>query len=249
MDATQVTTRKVVVCTHDPKLFTHIDMCFDSVDGPTVKCELMYAGLGKVLVEEEKYHKLDVLIIDLALNDMDCIELTRTIRWADPDYMLIFLIDNPEQAIIGYELSAFRCLLKDNLYNELSNHLSAILHELGNKRHVVELLCADRTHRVFVDNILYAEAQHHTVYIYYRGRRLEPDRLFSTLSTIEEMLTPHGFYRISNSFIVNMACVVHLTHQFAMLATGVELPVGRNRYREARAIYDSIERPDIIQQQ
>lgn len=240
MDTLKIRPRKVVVCTPNPLLYTHIDMCLGENVKSKIKMELQYLGVGKPLRNDPSYHDADLLFLDCALQDVDPMELAQHLKRVDPDLILILLVNNAEEGMKGYEMKAFQALRKDHLYEDLKSVLDRLMRELGAGREILEFQCSDRTHRSYVDQTLYAEAVHHAVVVYYIGHNMEPTHIFSTLTAVEEILVPYGFYRINHSFVINMAYVDRLNHEWVTLANGKVLSVGKNRYRDALAIYEAI---------
>lgn len=225
------------MCTHDVQLYTHIDMCLGKYLGHAA--ETRYIGIGEQVVEFCQNSGFDALFADIRLPEIPCLDLARRCREIDTDFVLLLLIDKPEEAMCGYEQKAFRCLLKGGLYEELEGHMDALKLELGINRNLVEFHCSDRIFSVFTDEILYAEVQHHSVIIYYRGKHRPPSHLSNSLATVEDILEPSGFCRISRSFIVNMDYIENVAYEWVTMINGQELPLSRPLYHEFKAMHEA----------
>ena len=229
---------RAMVCSHDPQVFNHINMCINENFGYDVMLKVVYSGVGKSLLNDD-CNCLDILFLDINLRDVDCLTLAHRFHRANPDSTMVLLIDEPEQAILGYDMHAFKCLFKKDLYKELKQSLGEIRKELGFDRNLLDFHFVDKTHQVYADEILYAESQEHNISIHFCSKFRKPRHLFSTLTIVEEMLRPHGFSRISQSFIVNVAYIEDLTHEWVTLANGKQLPMGQQRFRDTKAMYQS----------
>lgn len=234
MDAQFQLHHKFLVCTHETRLYTHIDMCLRKHIKSNI--EIKYAGTGRSIIKLTQITLFDAMFIDVGLVDISCMELVEYYRGIDPEIVIFLLIEKPKDALLGYEFDVFRCLEKATLYTKLESCVPALMKELGINRDHVEFKVANRIRRVYTDEILYAESQLHTVFIHYRGRRQEPSALYGTLAEVEKMLTPYGFFRIHNSYIINIEYCVEIIDRCAVLINGIKLPISRNTIYELRDV-------------
>ena len=231
---------KVVVCTPDARLFTHVDMCLSRHVGSSCELKMKYACSAATLRNDVSFHDLDVLFIDIALRDAECTELAEQYRKANPDYVLMLMIDKAEDALKGYPLKAFRCPSKGNLSAELEGCIPDLLNELGLNKDIVEFQVANRCYRVYTDEILYAESRNHRVFIHYRRSQWEPSYIFDSLTSVGQLLEPHGFRRIHQSYIINMKYLVDVNSAWAVMVNGRELPISHTVLQDIRIEFQTM---------
>ena len=227
-------TVKVVVCTSDAQLYTHVDMGLSKHLAPHCELKMQYAYTAAALRESKSMQDFDMLLIDIALPDAECTGLVEQYRRANPDFVLMLMIDKAEDALAGYPLKAFRCPSKKNLTAELEECMPDLLNELGVNRDIVEFQVSNRCYRVFADEILYAESRDHRVFIHYRGKHLEPSYVFDTLTSVGQLLEPHGFRRIHQSYIINMKHLIDINSSWAVMVNGSRLPISHSILQEMR---------------
>ena len=110
---------------------------------------------------------------DIAFLDIDFgnrrgagIDLARRLRQKRNDAIIIFVTSYVEYAPEGYELRAFRYLLKTDVDAKLEAYFSQAVEHFTTKREVVSIQNNGEIINLAVDDILYLESEKHTVHIH-----------------------------------------------------------------------------------
>ncbi len=175
--------------------------------------------------------QVDIIFLDIIIDKLDGIQLARRLRKRNPDFILVFVSSYIEYAHLGYEVKAFRYILKEDVDNLFDDMMDAILCEKGYFRTEITLDFSFGAETFFTDNLIYAESKLHTVCFHFHGKTRH---LYSTLDSIQNILPIEEFVRIHKSYLVNIWHLIDIKNYTAFLDNGIELPVSQKRFAEAK---------------
>lgn len=181
---------------------------------------------------------------DIAFLDIDFgnrrgagIDLARRLRRERNDAIIIFVTNFVEYAPEGYELRAFRYLLKADVDAKLECYFSQAVTQFSTRREMISIQCNGELINLSVDDIIYLESDKHTVHIYLLGGKFDRYSCYSSLQSFEQKLEQLGFLRIHKSYLVNMRHIKKLQCGKVALESGVPLPVSEKNYAEIKRTY------------
>lgn len=181
---------------------------------------------------------------DIAFLDIDFgsrrgagIDLARRLRQKRKDAIIIFVTNYVEYAPEGYELRAFRYLLKTDVDTKLEAYFSQAVEQFTAKREMLSIQSGGEIIHLTVDEILYLESDRHTVHVHMRCGNPDQYSCYASLQSFEEKLQPLGFLRIQKSFLVNMRHIRRLQCGEAVLENGAALPVSEKSFRQIKRTY------------
>ena len=178
---------------------------------------------------------------DIAFLDIDFegkryngIDIARRIRSKRSDAVIIFVTNYIEYAPEGYEVNAFRYVLKNEIGKKLPLYLPEALAQMQMEQETLTIQNGGEHFDIALPEILYMESQQHTVTI--RTARKEY-RCYKSLTALEEELQDKGFLRIHNSYLVNMAHITKYSSTEAVLSDGTVLRVSARSYAVQKQKY------------
>lgn len=182
---------------------------------------------------------------DIALLDIDFenskkngMDIARSIRAFREDAVIIFVTNYIEYAPEGYEVRAFRYILKNRLDRDLEPYIIEAAELLRSHNDIYKLQVNGEIIDVPIKDILYLEVMHHSVTVYVKGtKNTKSYSLYASLSEVERELEPLGFLRIHKSYLVNMGHLRKLQCREALLDDGIALPVSEKSYRDSKSKY------------
>ena len=155
-------------------------------------------------------------------------ELAKKIRAADKSVNLAFLSALKDYVFEGYEVQAFRYLLKPVEEEALFALLSAVREGLGTEKTYL-IAAYDGEKRKFCQNeIRYVEARAHYTALHMGDGCYE---LKAGISSIAEQLSQKEFAFTHRSFLVNLDYVERITRTECILSEGQRLPVSKGAYQ------------------
>jgi DNA-binding LytR/AlgR family response regulator len=163
------------------------------------------------------------------------IDLARRIRLVNQEAVLIFVTNYVEYAPEGYEVQAFRYLLKSNLDTKLPACLKQAMEKLRMAQKTVQLPVIGGPVSVSVSNILYIESQGHYVIVHTADHTTH--KFYGTMAQLEKRYASLGFLRVHKSYLVNMAKIAKYQYNGLTLADGTQLSVSQKNYGELKQLY------------
>lgn len=180
------------------------------------------------------------LDIDFHEREYSGIDIARKIRQSNPDAVIVFVTNYIEFAPDGYEVQAFRYVLKNKINLKLEQYLSQIVTKLKSMQEMIQISISGEIMTIPLADILYIEANKHKVLIHVQKSATQPITsycFYATLSNIEEQLSEKGFLRIQKSYLVNMRKLMKFSCSEAILENGTTLRVSEKNYAEQKRKY------------
>lgn len=204
-------------------------------------CKTVDEGIAAILE-----HQPDVVLLDIQMQRETGFDLLE--RLGTVNFEVIFTTAHSEYAIKAFRFSAIDYLLKPIDLEELKNSLMKVsqklsqgitarlqqlmrnLKETSGENYKLALPTADGLFFVKVSSIVYCEASSNYTEIYTDdGRKHVVSR---TLKEYDEMLSDHNFYRIHNSYLINLNAVkkyIRGEGGSVVMVTGQSLDVSKRK--------------------
>ena len=211
---------KIAICDDEKNFVKKIYEYLRQQPDCTVECFLSPSALLKKYEAGEQY---DVLFLD-------GMSLAKRIRKYDSRAIIVFLTAYVEYAPAGYEVNAFRYLLKPISVNDLLLVMKDIRYQLTNSFKVL-LKTPQCELIVHTDDILYLEANNKDSTVFYETDSVT---LRKGLNELSSLFPPTLFFRIHRKYVVNLSRVRELDEDHVTLDCGKTLPVSRRKSREFR---------------
>ena len=180
-----------------------------------------------------------VVFLDVNMKEINGMETARAIRCLSTDTYIVFVTAFLSYVLEGYKVNALRFLLKEdaNLEGSMRECLDAVIADMNYKEVRFGFDFQQGRKELCVDRILYVESRLHKVIFFVTEDGIKEYYLYDKLDNIEKMLTAYGFYRIHQSFLVNMKYVKKVERYRALLQNGMELSISKRYYKEFEIQY------------
>lgn len=195
------------------------------------------AAFGRISdIPPKQLSECDVAFLDIDFEDEACngMELARELRQVNSRALIFFVTNFIDYAPAGYEVQAFRYILKRDLDDVLERYIMQAMERLAEGQECLYLQNKDESVDIPLRQISYMEVMDHSVSIHTGERSYE---LNTTLSGIEERLDPYGFLRVHKSFLVNMAYIRKFRSRECQLLDGTTLSVSEKHYARQKQKY------------
>ncbi len=178
----------------------------------------------------------DLLLLDITMKTCDGLTAAKRIREYDTDVMIVFVTASAEHVFSGYEVRAFRYILKPELKTGFAGVFRDCLTEFtkSNDFHY-SFQTGNQTVSLPVKDILYFESDRRKISVKLTGGR--EYSFYEKLDKVEEALKKHDFVRCHQSFLINAKKIESLSPGEAELAGGVRLPVSKHRAKETNEAF------------
>lgn len=194
--------------------------------------KLIEFSSGKELLNNYP-QRIDLLLLDVQMPEIHGLDTAREIRKFDTSVTIIFttaIIDFIQQ---GYEVRAFRYLLKPIQYNDFSKHLLECIKGISasyeNYLTIKETDLGEIV-RIPVNSILYVETDSRCILIH-TDTQVYKSRV--SINKIEKDLEENDFYRCHRSYLININKVKSIK-QSTVLIRDDEILVSRYKMKNLK---------------
>lgn len=165
--------------------------------------EVVEFSSGEELLENYP-EKLDILLLDICMTYMNGVETAKKIRLFDTNVRIIFTTAIGGFMQEGYEVKAFRYLLKPINYNDFSKHLIQCKKDILNSREkyiTINDIDEGKMVIITINSILYIEAECRVTLIH-TDRQVYKTR--DSIKRFENEVKEYSFYRCHRSYLINI---------------------------------------------
>ncbi len=186
-------------------------------------------------ITEDKFSQAFMVFLDIDFDrdDENGISVARRMRQINKEALLFFVTNYIDFAPAGYEVQAFRYVLKRDIKDVLERYILVAMEHFADEGEFLQLYDGDSPAEVPLSSIKYIEVMDHYVSIHAEKSYV----LLATLSSLEAALEAHGFLRVHKSYLVNMANIRKFRSRECILANGTALPVGEKNYPSQKEKY------------
>ncbi|GAA0102925.1 two-component system response regulator RgaR [Paraclostridium bifermentans] len=147
---------------------------------------------------------LDILLLDIQMLGINGIKTAKKIRLFDTKVTIVFTTAISDFMQEGYEVRAFRYLLKPINYSDFSKHLIQCKNEvLKNKEKYISIKEIDegKTIIIPINSILYIEVECRVALIHTDN---EIYKIRESIKNLESQLTEYSFFRCHRAYLINL---------------------------------------------
>lgn len=195
-----------------------------------IEYEIQKYSLGEELLESN-LKEIDILLLDIQMGQINGMDTARKIREVDNKMEIIFITSLIDYVQDGYEVRAYRYLLKPIELEELKKHVLTCIKEIENKNNYILIKNKSNTYKIHSNEIKYIEVQKKNMLIHTINKTFD---VRYSLEKIEKDLKLGKFVRCHKSFLINLSYVENIKLNTAILESGEEVPVSRYRYKDVK---------------
>ena len=234
---------RILICDDDVPFLNRLHSSVKTVIAQTgVDAKIhIYSSYDSISTHMLKSCDIAFLDVDFSTKKYTGLDIAKNLRSLRPDAVIIFVTNYVEYAPEGYEVSAFRYILKSELQTKLKPSLELAITQLQAVRETIKIKVYGELIDIRVKDILYLESVQHTVVIHVMqdplGKQVKQYQFYSSLTDMEYQLEPQGFLRVHKSYLVNMEHIRKFQCRELELFNGIKLRVGAANYANQKDIY------------
>ena len=189
---------------------------------------------ARTLYEAAKASPYKLILLETEIGGKSGVDLARHIRFHDKDVAFIFVTAKEEYALAAYSVFPAGYILKRVTRARLYEPFLHVFR--AQKAKGILFRTADGGEiGISTDELLYVEVFGNELVFHCKGENV---RGTGSLAGVLEMLPAASFYRSHRNFIVNLAYVQKIEHYYFGLQNGEKVAVAKNRFTEARAVFE-----------
>jgi DNA-binding LytR/AlgR family response regulator len=177
----------------------------------------------------------DLVFLDIEMSEINGIELAKRIREVNKTIMIVFVTGREEYVFEGYEVNAYRYVLKPIEKEIVFSILEYVDKNKSVESKYIIIKTNEESIRLEHKEILFVEAKGHYLMI------KTTDNTYKTLMTLKVFLSKVDnklFISTHRSYIVNLASVNSINRDSCILDK-CTVPISRNEYRRVNEAFVS----------
>ena len=188
------------------------------------------------LIEKcKESNDFDIIFLDIKMKTINGVDCAKLLRENDVNSLIVFVTSSAEYVFSGYEVKAFRYILKTDLVNAFDRIFGECLTELKkNTDKVFPLKTTSVVKNIPLNDILYFESNKRVLILHTKNENYS---FYGKLDDIEESLKDDDFIRIHQSFLVNALRIKSVSKTEVALKNGDVLPVSKSRATAVKEAY------------
>ena len=194
--------------------------------------ECFYSG-EELVSSYKKGNYFDIIFLDIKMNEMNGIETAKEVRKMDGNVLIIFVTYLLEYVFQGYEVRAFRYLMKPIQKEQFEIEFIRALQEYYRiKDSVYTIRIKDLLIKLDYSEVILLESDRRKIRLITYNKEYS---FYGNISEEEKNLKDKHFIRVHRCILVNMAYVKAINKKFIVLNNNNEIPVSKSRHKE---VYD-----------
>ena len=216
---------RIAICDDEQNFLVQLKQLLSDCCDATDKLTIEEFSSGEELLMNYSLNKYDAIILDIEMGGVNGIDVAQQIRHTDNSVIIAFLTSHQEFAIHGYEVNAFRYILKGQPEQMFRRQLMSIISEYHQTHIAFPVQCRNELHNISVSNILYFEVFKRTIVLHTEKQQYE---YYGRLSDIEKDSRLIGFVKPHKSYYVNLSFIESIKPTEIVMKNGSAIPLSRN---------------------
>ncbi len=143
----------------------------------------------------------DIALLDIDMGETNGIELARKLRAENGNIVIIFITNFIQYAPEGFEVQAFRYLLKADFSAKLDSYFDSAVQEVLQRKQLVTISINSEIIDVPVNDILYLESQRRIIVMHLLDEKRPAYQFYGNITELSEKIEPLGFLRIQKAIL------------------------------------------------
>lgn len=184
---------------------------------------------GEDIISNFTRGKFDIIFMDIEMNEMDGLKTAEYLRSIDRNVILAFLTNYDKFVYSGYEVNAFRYILKDQPRPLYLKQIKDTIDEYSRKFKYITIYLNDVLQKLMIDDIYYIEVYSREIIIHLSDKC---HRTTGKLKDYEDTFSGMYFAKPDKSHLVNAANIDFVEKDRLLLKNGEHLYISRKHYKE-----------------
>lgn len=180
---------------------------------------------GEEFLHDFEANKYDVIILDIEMKELSGLDVAKHIRNLDNTVIIAFLTSHQEFATLGYEVNAFRYILKGQPEGLYIRQFTSIFNEYKQTHITFPVQTKTALYNIAVSDIQYFEVFKRMIVIHTTTNKYE---FYGKISDIENDERLIGFVKPHKSYYINLAFIDHIEIDTIIMNNNEKVLLSRN---------------------
>ncbi len=228
----------IAICDDEKKICDYIESRtteFLAKNDLEAEVSVFYDGSELLKKCENNTQHFDIIFLDIKMKTLNGVECAKLLRDIGVNSLIVFITSSAEYVFSGYEVKAFRYILKTDLVNAFSRVFSECLLELKKlDTSFFTVKTSSSVKNIPLSDILYFESNKRLLNIHTKN---EVVSFYEKLDNVENELKEKDFIRIHQSFLVNAQKIKSVSKDSVLLSNDFSLPVSKSKATKVKEAY------------
>ena len=160
---------RILVCDDDAAFAGQLAEKIEAIVKPQMPRSTVDCATDAAQLRALPLAKYDLAFLDIDMGPLNGVDLARRLHELRPDMLLIFVTNYVEYSLQGYEVQAFRYLLKAEMPQKLERYVQQALTAYRKTHDTVRIFCDGEDVELQPQQILYAEMSARKVCLHLQG--------------------------------------------------------------------------------
>ena len=229
---------KIAVCDDEAMQVNIISSHVSAFENDYPGMSLSLFNCSEDLIDAYKEgNKFDLIFLDIQMKQLNGIDAAAELRKVDGNVIIVFISAHSGYVSGAFNTKAFHYLLKpvkkedfDRIFSE-----AVKLYKNNHYKYVVEF--KNRTQAVEVQNIIYIESYKRKLTVHTAEGEKYPT--YGVIDREAKKLTPYGFIRTHQGFLVNADYIMNIDIGCVHLKNGEKIPMSEHRKRDVVRFFNT----------
>lgn len=207
------------------------------LDTFNLETDLQEFSSGEEFLENFIPGSYSICFLDIHMKALTGMDIARIIFKHDPDCRIIFLTVTSAYLADGYEVRAWRYLLKPLTYEKLERALAPLLENLTLPGKALEVKVRGKEYSIPLHKIYYAITMGRNIEIHFESGflTLSSHTTFSQISV--QLLKDSHFVLCGKGLLTNISYILHIEDNKLIMKNGKEIFASRRKLPEIRSLF------------
>lgn len=228
----------IAICDDEKKICDYIENRtteFLAKNDLEAEVSVFYDGSELLKKCENNTQHFDIIFLDIKMKTLNGVECAKLLRDIGVNSLIVFITSSAEYVFSGYEVKAFRYILKTDLANAFSRVFSECLLELKKlNTSFFTVKTSSNVKNIPLSDILYFESNKRLLNIHTKNEVIS---FYEKLDNVENELKEKDFIRTHQSYLVNAQKIKSVSKDLVLLINGFSLPVSKSKATKVKDAY------------
>ena len=214
----------IALCDDENTFLSQMEELISETETFGDKAQIYKFVSGEELLAAFEQNRFDIIFLDIEMRDINGIDTAKKIRENDKNAIIVFFTSHSEYAVSGYEVNAFRYLLKNSPKAYYIRELRSVCAEYRQKHISYELKTPKAIYNIPIMEIMYFEVYGRTLLLHTVNETYEFSGKLSEITADKRLI---GFIKPYKSYYVNMEYIKKIEPKNMVLKNNTIIPISR----------------------
>lgn len=228
---------KIVICEDDfscrENLKENLEIILNKLSD---KFEIIVFSCGEDLIDNYP-EDTDIFVLDIEMQKLTGMDVAKKIREIDKNCEIIFTTGLINYIQDGYEVRAYRYLVKPIKFEDLNKHVISCIKEIFEKKENYLIIKNQGiVQKIKIHEILFIEVINRNILVY------TEEKVYTTkasMKSLEKELSKFNFFRCHNSFLVSLKHIDSIKKNIVLIKEK-QIPISRQKAEKFKQKFLSV---------